>query len=85
MVIKTLFKLVVGQFDIETTLLYGKLKENLWMYIPAGYLKYLQEEHGQQVNSKVHCTKLTKAIYGLEQAARQWWKKFKEVLKLLGY
>jgi Reverse transcriptase (RNA-dependent DNA polymerase) len=28
---------------------------------------------------------LTKAIYGLVQAARQWWKKFKEVLLSLGY
>jgi hypothetical protein len=28
---------------------------------------------------------MTKAIYGLVQAARQWWKKFKEVLDTLNY
>jgi hypothetical protein len=28
---------------------------------------------------------LTKAIHGLVQSARQWWKKFKEVLKTLNY
>jgi hypothetical protein len=29
--------------------------------------------------------KATKAIYVLVQAARQWWKKFKEVLSELGF
>ena len=28
---------------------------------------------------------MKKSIYGLVQAARQWWKKFKEVLNKLGY
>jgi hypothetical protein len=43
MVIKTLFKLEAGQFDIETAFLYGKLEEELWMDILEGYSKYLQE------------------------------------------
>jgi hypothetical protein len=29
--------------------------------------------------------KVKKAIYGLVQAARQWWKKFKDVLETLNY
>jgi hypothetical protein len=28
---------------------------------------------------------LTKAIYGLVQAARHWWKRFKEMLATLNY
>ena len=32
-----------------------------------------------------HCVKLKKAIYGLVQAARQWWKKFKTAMEGIGY
>jgi hypothetical protein len=59
--------------------LYGKLEEELWMDIPDGNSKYFQEKYGK------HCLKLTKSIYGLVQAVRQWKKKFKEVLDILGY
>jgi Reverse transcriptase (RNA-dependent DNA polymerase) len=85
MVIKTLMKLEAGQFDIETAFLYGELDEELWMEIPEGYPKYLLETHNRVIDPKTHCLLLTKAIYGLLQAARQWWKKFKEVLLSLGY
>jgi Reverse transcriptase (RNA-dependent DNA polymerase) len=85
MVIKTLMKLEAGQFDIETAFLYGALDEELWMEIPEGYPKYLLETHNRVIDPKTHCLLLTKAIYGLVQAARQWWKKFKEVLLSLGY
>jgi hypothetical protein len=64
--------------------LYGKVKEDLGMDIPEGYSKYLKEKYGKQLSTKTHFLKLTKAIYCLVQAARQWWKKFKEVLKILG-
>jgi hypothetical protein len=84
-IIKTLFKLEAGQFDIETAFLYGKLEEDLWRDIPDGYPKFCQEKYGKQLNNKTHCLKLTKAIYALVQAARQWWKKFKEELKILGH
>jgi hypothetical protein len=73
MVIKTLFKLEAGQFDIETAFLYGKLEEYLWMNIPYGYPKNFQETHGKQLNNKTRCFKLTQAIYCLVQVARQWW------------
>jgi hypothetical protein len=85
LVIKTIMKLEAGQFDIETAFLYGLLDEELWMTIPEGYTKYLQDKHNQTVDSTTHCLKLKKAIYGLVQAARQWWKKFKEVLSKLDY
>jgi hypothetical protein len=85
MVIKTRLKLEAGQVDIETAFLNGKLEEDLWMVIPDGYPKYFQEKYGKQLNNKTHCLKLTKAICSLVQAARQWWKKFKKVLKMFGY
>jgi Reverse transcriptase (RNA-dependent DNA polymerase) len=78
MVIKTIFKLEAGQFDIETAFLHGKLDEDLWMAIPDGYDKYLKEKHKKDIDNTTHCLKVTKAIYGLVQAARQWWKKFKK-------
>jgi hypothetical protein len=71
MEINPLFKLEEGQFDIETAFLYGKLEEDLWMDIPDGYPKHFQEKHGKQLDNHTHCLKLTKAIYGLVQAARQ--------------
>jgi hypothetical protein len=64
MVIKTLFKLEAGQFDIETVFLYGKLEEDLWMDIPDRYAKYFQEKYDKQLNNKTNCLNLTKAIYG---------------------
>jgi hypothetical protein len=85
LVIKTLFKLKAGQFDIETAFLYGELEEALWMEIPDGYDKFLKQEHNKDVNPKTQCLRLHKAIYGLVQAARQWWKKFKETLSTLHY
>jgi hypothetical protein len=50
------------------------------MAIAEGYEKYVKEKHKKDIDTNAHCLKLTKAIYGLVQAARQWWKKFKEVL-----
>jgi hypothetical protein len=85
MVNKTMLKLEAGQFDIKTACLYGKLEEDLWMAIPEGYERYVKEKHKKDINTKTHCLKLTKAIYGLVQAAMQWWKKFKEVLETLNY
>jgi hypothetical protein len=52
------------------------------MAIPDGYPKYMKEKHNVIVNPKTQCLKLTKSIF---QAARQLWKKFKEVLSKLGF
>jgi hypothetical protein len=84
-VIKLLLGLQSGQFDIETAFLYGDLEEELWMEIPDGYEKYLYDYHNKTMDIKLYCLKLKKAIYGLVQAARQWWKKFKSVLQSLDY
>ena len=89
LVLQTILHLSTGQFDIETAFLYGDLEEELWMEIPDGYIQFLNETYPQNsysnMSAKTHCLLLTKAIYGLVQAARQWWKKFKEVLGTLFY
>ena len=83
--LKVLLKLEAGQFDIETAFLYGDLDEEIWMVIPDGYSDYVKEKHGINIDRSTHCLKLEKALYGLVQAARQWWKKFKEVMKEINY
>jgi Reverse transcriptase (RNA-dependent DNA polymerase) len=61
--------LKLKQFDIETTFLYSTLKEAIYMQFPDGYERYFQTEKG-----KDHCLLLL-SLYGLVQAARQWYKK----------
>jgi hypothetical protein len=73
------------QFDIETEFLNGKLEEDFWMVIPDGYQDYVKEKFHEDIDTKTHCLKLTRGIYGLVQAARQWWKNSKDVLSCLGY
>jgi hypothetical protein len=78
--LKILYGLEAEQFDVETAFLYGELDEDLWMELPMGYSKYLTEKKHITITSDKHCLKLKKALYGLVQAARQWWKKFKSVM-----
>ena len=85
LVLKVLMNLKAGQFDIETAFLYGELEEELWMTIPEGYDEYVLSKYKMEIDTTTHCLKLKKSIYGLVQAARQWWKKFKEVMKAIGY
>jgi hypothetical protein len=100
LVLKILLKLHAGQFDIETAFLYGDLEEELRMELPDGYIDYIQElqtkgktnmipmaqgTRVQDITENSHCLELKKAIYGLVQAARQWWKKFKSAILQMGY
>jgi hypothetical protein len=55
------------------------------MRIPKGYSKYMLEVRNTKIDSNTHVLLLNKAIYGLVQAARQWWKKFKEVMAICNY
>jgi hypothetical protein len=80
LILKLLRKLDSEQFDIETAFLYGDLDEEIWMELPEGYSKYVKEKHNMIIDERTHCVLLKKALYGLVQAARQWWKKFKEVM-----
>jgi Reverse transcriptase (RNA-dependent DNA polymerase) len=85
LVIKSLFGLKAGQFNIETAFLNVELEETLWMEISDGYGDFLKETKNETIDKRTHCLLLTKVIYGLVQAAHQWWKKFKEIQGKLGY
>ena len=85
LVTKLAFGLEDEQFDVETAFLYGDLDEEIYMELPELYDKYLAEKGKKGYSHDTHCVLLKKSIYGLVQAARQWWKKFKEKLDKLGY
>ena len=40
---------------------------------------------GQAFSAEDHCLLLEKALYGMVQAARQWWKKMTQVMNGLGF
>jgi hypothetical protein len=54
--------------DVETAFLHGILEEEIYMKPPSGYT----ECTGEDATGK--CLLLGKSLYGLVQAARQWWK-----------
>ena len=53
--------------DVKTTFLNGDLDEEIYMDQPEGFVEFGQE-------SKV--CKLTKSLYDLKQAPKNWHKKF---------
>ena len=62
--------------DVETAFLYGDIKEEeIFMKSPVGM------EEIDPGSSPEDCFQLKKGIYGLCQAARQFWKKFVETIK----
>ena len=60
--------------DVETAFLHGDLDEDIYMDCPEG-LEANEDE----------CLQLLKTIYGLVQAARQYFKKFGTGLKSIGF
>ena len=61
--------------DVETAFLYGDIEEKLFMKSPIGM------EDIDPGSSPEDCYQLKKGIYGLCQAARQFWKKFVDTIK----
>ena len=55
--------------DVETGFLYGDIEEEIFMKSPVGM------EEIDPGSSPKDCYQLKKGIYGLCQAARQFWKK----------
>ena len=66
----------VYQMDIKTTLFYGKVKEEIYVDQPPGF-----------VNSKLpnHIYKLDKALYGLHEVPRAWYATLTQHLLHHGY
>ena len=69
------FGLTAKIVDVETAFLYGKLDEEIYMQCPQGL-----KDGG---NDKVLLLK--QCIYGLVQAARQYYKHIVEILKEIGF
>ena len=61
--------------DMETAFLYGEIDEEIFMKSPVGM------EEIDPGSSSEDCYQLLKGIYGLCQAARQFWKKFVNTVK----
>ena len=61
--------------DVETAFLYGDLEEEIFMSIPEGMSIFLQKEFG-----KDEALQLVQAMYGLVQAARQFFKKLRDTM-----
>ena len=69
-----MFRLHVVLLDVEADFLYGKLEEEIYMEIPMGYKEFYQDPGKDTV------LKLQMAMYGLVQAARQWFKCLSDIL-----
>ena len=65
--------------DVETAFLEGNLEEEIFMDVPDGYKEVLNEETAGE------CLRLERLLYGLVQAAHQFWKKAVEVLRSIGF
>ena len=61
--------------DVETAFLYGDIEEEIFMKSLVGM------EEIDQGSSPEDCYQLQKGIYGLCQAARQFWKKYMDTIK----
>jgi hypothetical protein len=64
------------QLDVQNTLLYDVLEEDVYIKQPSGF-KDKSKPH-------YHC-KLDKALYGLKQAPRAWYSRLSLKLQVLGF
>ena len=69
------YDLELRNYDIVSAFLGSKLKEDIWVTLPAGVRGF---QKGQVV-------KLLASVYGLKQAARCWWKTLDEHLRGIGF
>ena len=68
--------LYLEQMDVKTTFLHGDLDKEIYMQQPQGFV----------VPGKEHMVcKLTRSLYGLMQAPRQWYKKFDSFMTKSGF
>ena len=74
LIAKLVWKLGAIIVDVDTAFLYGELLEDIFMDIPEGMTAFDDK-----------CLLLLKSLYGLVQAARQWYKRFIEILKKIRF
>ena len=77
-----IFHLSAKIVDVETAFLYGDLDEKIFMECPPGMSEVYA---GQENISSDDVLELGKCIYGLVQAARQYFKKAVATLKKIGF
>ena len=77
MVLKLIKNWVSDIIDVETAFLNGNLDEEIYMSLPEG-LSFIKDF--EDLNDEEDCVLLVKSLYGLVQAARQFYKKLVEVL-----
>ena len=85
--IATVEDLEVHQMDVVTAFLIPDLKEEIYMQLPEGLLKMLEDELNLEMPSgdeEIVC-KLEKGLYGLKQAARLWNLRLQKYLLSLGF
>jgi hypothetical protein len=70
------YDLELHQMDVKTAFLNGNIEETIYMVQPENFVS------GDPKNM---VCKLTKSIYGLKQASRQWYLKFHQVILSFGF
>jgi hypothetical protein len=73
MTLVTYYDLELHQMDVKTTFLNEVLYENVYMAQPKSFVVEGKENLGCH---------LTKSIYELKQASRQWYLKFDETIRM---
>ena len=64
------------QFDVKNAFLHGDLEEEVYMELPLGYTT--------STETKVVC-KLQRALYGLKQSPRAWFRRFSLAMRKYGF
>jgi hypothetical protein len=68
--------LALLQLDVKTTFLHGDLDEEIYMEQSQGFASPGREP--------LVC-RLKKSLYGLKQAPKQWYKKFDDFVRSIGF
>jgi hypothetical protein len=66
----------ISGLDVQSTYLYGKLDEELYMEFPEGFMP---------THMKGKVLRLLYAIYGLKQAGLAWWRTLDKSMQELGF